>query len=729
MANQKLQDLTAETAPASTDLLPITDNSTQRLRKIALSTLFAYNVKHYGALGDGSTNDTTAIQAALDAANTAGGGIVYFPKGTYMKSTALTIGSNTILQGEGKASIVRNAAAANVAVFTNKDTASGNTGIQICDLYVDGNSAASTLTYVDATSGYSAISLVRCTDTLITGCWVTGGVRTGTFPSVSSWGEGIVLIGGSRNRVHGNVCFSNQYDGIKTRSETYASIVGNHCYENGRSGIQISFAQSTHGSGFSGVEKDLTVGTLHFVCANNSIYHSTGSPNANSPVNSGIYLHTASYGTITGNQVHGTGQGFGVSGATEHNLIADNVFEIAGSASGTAIAGIDFDNSAVKYNTIQGNVIVGKSGASKNYVRDVGTQNTYRSNRFRLDGGTGTWLITVTGTQMEFTDNTVSSGGVSDSGTFNLLRLDRNTKTLTDGATITWDVLKYPSARVVLGGSRAIAIPVGRAGEEYRLELVQDSGGSRTVTWPGNVFWAGGSAPTLTTTAGRSDVIGFTSNGSQLFGSSSLNYNTGASGTTTFAGTTPGLPTGWTSRWSSINNTITEGSGYLRFAKTTAGARNAASLDAIGSAADLELLAKVRSSAKASTSTYGGLMLRGSGSAAAEDGYICSLTNSTNDGLIINRYDAGTGVTPAVTGAFSTRISWSTSTWYWIRFRAVGSTLQAKYWADGSTEPIQWDIEVFDTDLTAAGWAGVFGLSIGNLDWDSFSYSLGGTAV
>lgn len=44
----------------------------------------------------------------------------------------------------------------------------------------------------------------------------------------------------------------------------------------------------------------------------------------------------------------------------------------------------------------------------------------------------------------------------------------------------------------------------------YVLRLVQDGTGSRTVTWPGAVEWAGGTAPTLTTTAGAEDVIRLT---------------------------------------------------------------------------------------------------------------------------------------------------------------------------------------------------------------------------
>lgn len=53
------------------------------------------NVRQFGAAGDGTTNDTPAIQAAIDAANAAGGGIVYFPPGTYATTTGITLGNGT----------------------------------------------------------------------------------------------------------------------------------------------------------------------------------------------------------------------------------------------------------------------------------------------------------------------------------------------------------------------------------------------------------------------------------------------------------------------------------------------------------------------------------------------------------------------------------------------------------------------------------------------------------
>ena len=50
-----------------------------------------FNVKAYGAKGDATTNDTAAVQAAINAANAEGGGVIYFPAGTYLIPSALSI--------------------------------------------------------------------------------------------------------------------------------------------------------------------------------------------------------------------------------------------------------------------------------------------------------------------------------------------------------------------------------------------------------------------------------------------------------------------------------------------------------------------------------------------------------------------------------------------------------------------------------------------------------------
>ena len=59
----------------------------------------------------------------------------------------------------------------------------------------------------------------------------------------------------------------------------------------------------------------------------------------------------------------------------------------------------------------------------------------------------------------------------------------------------------------------------GTAGS-FTLVLKQDGTGSRTATWPAAVDWAGGTAPTLTTTASAVDVLAFitTDGGTRWYG-------------------------------------------------------------------------------------------------------------------------------------------------------------------------------------------------------------------
>jgi hypothetical protein len=58
------------------------------------------NVLDFGADGGGNRDDTASVQAALAAAEANGGGVVYFPRGRYRLTEALTIPRKTVLRGE-----------------------------------------------------------------------------------------------------------------------------------------------------------------------------------------------------------------------------------------------------------------------------------------------------------------------------------------------------------------------------------------------------------------------------------------------------------------------------------------------------------------------------------------------------------------------------------------------------------------------------------------------------
>jgi hypothetical protein len=91
-------------------------------------------------------------------------------------------------------------------------------------------------------------------------------------------------------------------------------------------------------------------------------------------------------------------------------------------------------------------------------------------------------------------------------------------QTLTDAATVTWNVKSGTAAQVTLGGSRTLAAPTNLTnGQTYTLHVVQDGTGSRTLTWNAVFKWPGGTAPTLSTGAGKRDVFVFSTDGTNLY--------------------------------------------------------------------------------------------------------------------------------------------------------------------------------------------------------------------
>jgi len=64
-----------------------------------------FNVKDFGAVGNGKQDDGDAIRAALKAAQESGGGTVYLPRGAYRVSGTFSIPRRTSLKGEARESV------------------------------------------------------------------------------------------------------------------------------------------------------------------------------------------------------------------------------------------------------------------------------------------------------------------------------------------------------------------------------------------------------------------------------------------------------------------------------------------------------------------------------------------------------------------------------------------------------------------------------------------------
>jgi hypothetical protein len=104
--------------------------------------LGVFNVKAFGATGDGTTDDTAAIQDAITSAGVAGGGTVFLPRGTYSVTGTLTLdANNVVLAGEGDA-LTTIKVATGAPFFQNVISSTGRTNIGVRDLKVDANSLA-----------------------------------------------------------------------------------------------------------------------------------------------------------------------------------------------------------------------------------------------------------------------------------------------------------------------------------------------------------------------------------------------------------------------------------------------------------------------------------------------------------------------------------------------------------------------------------------------------------
>jgi hypothetical protein len=130
-----------------------------------------------------------------------------------------------------------------------------------------------------------------------------------------------------------------------------------------------------------------------------------------------------------------------------------------------------------------------------------------------------------TGSAWELVPNAATFDAANLTGTVALARLPvvlEQTQTVGNSGTSTALALTTGSVQTVtLNGNCTFTMPSPTAGASITLILTQ--GGTFTATFTG-VLWAGGTAPTITATANKVDVLVFVSNGTSWFGTASQNH-------------------------------------------------------------------------------------------------------------------------------------------------------------------------------------------------------------
>jgi len=177
--------------------------------------------------------------------------------------------------------------------------------------------------------------------------------------------------------------------------------------------------------------------------------------------------------------------------------------------------------------TFQNGQVADGAHVSANFAAIKSVVEAITENATHTGDVTGSTALTIA------TDAVVTAKIKDANVTAAKLATDVNTKvllagddySLTDGSTIAVDWSNGATQKVTLGGTgRTITFANPVAGQVYRLIIKQDGTGSRTITtWP-TIRWAGGSAPTLTTTASKADIVTLLYDGTDYFGSVTQNF-------------------------------------------------------------------------------------------------------------------------------------------------------------------------------------------------------------
>lgn len=409
------------------------------------------SVKDFGAVGDGATDDSVAIQ---DALNLASGRSVYFPAGTY-RCVSLVMKTKTTLLGDGiNQSILKLTTAASAAsTLLRNDTQSGtvdvyyDTDLAFSGITFDGNSNATRTVellsilkahHVQFTNcavqnnTYIGLAIGASKDVIVSRCYFTNNGRPSpSTTSAPAFWTGTSALGTPYDvRVENCYFYENEWSAAYFMP-TRGSFSNNICLNNGESTVfanstgsylrfennQITGATRSNISG-SGIE----CGASHVVISGNLI---------DSCASDGISMTDAQNVTVANNQIFNNGQdtayysyanGVSVISTAASPSQPDHI-EISGnrigdrqgtktqyaavglgvSGSGAAITRLAIHNNdfteqktATYYNFTTSTLGAG-SYTSNNYDKDAALQPPFRYKTFTLNGSAGAQAITGVG--------------------------------------------------------------------------------------------------------------------------------------------------------------------------------------------------------------------------------------------------------------------------------------------------------------------------------------------
>lgn len=491
------------------------------LASVAINTSLLPGADDGAALGDATHNFSDlflATGAVINYANsnvviTHSSGVLTMGTGDFRVTTAgtnsasvVTVGGTQTLTAKTLTTPVINgtitgtgqATAATASTIVMRDSSGNASAVNLLEGFTTTATAAGTTTLTVAstwqqyfTGATTQTVTLPVASTLVNGqSFLIVNNSTGLVTVQTSGANTLVILAGSTSAI---VTCVNTAGGTGTASWSasyYGDVVA--------SGKKLTVSNSITISGTDAKSLVLTTGLT--VTTNDGTI-AFGAASKTLTVNNSIGLTGTDSTTMTFPSTNATiartdaGQTFTGTQIMTSPKILTSILDTNGNAE------ITFVTTASAVNSVQ--ITNAATGSTGPLIKPVGETNV----DLRI-GGLGTGKVAMQSAVNHgaftayFTETDNGNSGTAD--TIDWTLSNKQKSTLTGNCTFTFTAPPGPCSLV--------------------LKLVQDGTGSRTVTWPAAVHWSGGTAPTLTTTLNKVDIITFYYDGTTYFGASTLNY-------------------------------------------------------------------------------------------------------------------------------------------------------------------------------------------------------------
>ena len=392
-----------------------------------------FNVKAYGAAGNGIADDTAAIAAAIAAASAVGAGAcVLFPAGSYLLSSTLTVNAPIDFLGYGAQILATNgtfnlftlqlgASLATISGLTFIGGAVDNTTTQFGIFTLLGNVPTGVTVQnciFGSTGSIAPNNGIKC-DTAANDWLVQGCQFINLWGAISGTGYGVLLGAALRTRV-----IANRFTGTTGRGRhgVYVSAGSSYCevghnviVGHGGDGIAIFSSGIEAACAYNHVHDNMVVGCSSLANTDSGGIECDGIVSYNSIVDNTIISSTVNGITVTDG---------GSSGNNLGTVVAGNRVFLSGSQ-GIAVLGAQ---SAVVMNNVVYNASQTSSGvtdgihlsSSGSFGTQLANANLFIGNKSY--GSMQRWAFRIDSTSPTPTNTTISGNfwGTGTSGTFTL---------------------------------------------------------------------------------------------------------------------------------------------------------------------------------------------------------------------------------------------------------------------------------------------------------------------